>query len=566
MKKQLCIFLSVVIALGWLTGCGRREAEVANKEKTQLTIGVFDGGLGSEWVYTLKKRFEKKYEETSFEEGKKGVEIRVTESAAFTQTGMENNIDSFNENIIFAEGASATYFAKKGNFLDVTDVATKPLSYDFVTGETDSQAAETSTVESKLSEAQKEYYSAIEGKYYALPTTEKFFGIAYDIELFEENNLFFAPDGSFVKDKDAARSGGPDGREETVYDNGLPATYDQFFELCDRILSLDPNLIPVMWGGNVQEYVNSLLIALAADYEGVEQMELNYNYDGVMSHHVSSVDESGAPVISSDPIAITAENGYELYKLPGRYYALKFIERLVSNPGYYNNKTATSTSFTHKDAQGQFVMGKYSEKIQRAAMLIDGNWWQSEAKGVFNDLAAQHGEEASVKNRRFGLMPLPKVKEAGEYTILQLTGDIAFINAKTPAEKVNLAKAFLQFCYTEESLVEYTTVTNVCRAVDYEMGDKKEELSAWGKTMVDMHENARKAIQDSASPMMQNYSTDLWYSPRLWLSTVNGETFTYPATAMINENIKAEDYFEGLSAYWTESVWKNHFKSVQKGR
>lgn len=565
MKKQLCVLLSVVITLAGLTGCGRREVEETNKDKTQLTIGVFDGGLGSEWVYTLKKRFEKKYENYSFEEGKKGVEIKVTESASFTQTGMENNIDSFSENLIFAEGASATYFAKKGNFLDISDVVTKPLSYDFVTGETDPNAVDTNTIESKLSEAQRNYYSAIDKKYYALPTTEKFFGIAYDLELFEENNLFFAPDGTFVKDKDAARSSGPDGKEETTYDNGLPVTYDQFFKLCDKIISLDSHMIPVMWGGNVQEYVNSLLIALTADYEGVKQMELNYNYDGVMSHHVSSIDEAGNPVISEEPVTITAENGYELYKLPGRYYALKFIEKLVSNPQYYN-KTATSTSFTHKDAQGQFVMGKYSDKMQRAAMLIDGNWWQSEAKGVFNDLAAQYGDEASIKNRKFGLMPLPKVNEVGDYTLLQLTGDIAFINAKIPTQKENLAKAFLQFCYTDESLIEYTTITNVCRAVNYSMGEKKEELSTWGKTMVDMHENAQKALQDSASQIMQNYSTDLWYSPKLWLSTVNGETFTYPATAMINEKIKAEDYFNGLTAYWTENVWKNHFKSVQKGR
>ena len=560
MKKWLCLTLSAVMAAGLLAGCGESEPQ-EKSDKTQITVGVFDGGLGSDWVYAAKKRFEEQYKDYSFEEGKKGVNIQVTASKSFTQTGMENNIDSFSEHIIFAEGASASYFAKKGNFLDITDVVTQPLSYDFATGQVREDAAEETTIESKLSETQRAYYSAIDGKYYALPTTEKFFGIAYDIELFEENNLYFAPDGSFVKDKDAERSPGPDGKPETEYDNGLPATYDQFFALCDRILAVDPDLIPVMWGGNVQEYVSSLLIALTADYEGAEQMELNYSFDGTLNHQVTSFDGTGKPVISNTPVAITADNGYELYKAPGRYYALTFMERLMSNPNYYN-KTAMSASFTHKDAQGQFAMGKYSDKMQRAAMLIDGNWWQSEAKGVFNDLAAQYGEEASMKNRRFGLMPLPKVEETGDYTILQLTGDIAFINAKIPEEKVSAAKAFLQFCYTEESLIEYTAVTNVCKAVDYSMGDRKSELSSWGQTMVDMHENAKKAVQDSASRIMQNYSTDLWYSPKLWLSTVSGETFTYPSTAMSGQGVTAQEYFEGLSTYWTETVWKNHFKNV----
>ena len=94
------------------------------------------------------------------------------------------------------------------------------------------------------------------------------------------------------------------------------------------------------------------------------------------------------------------------------------------------------------------------------------------------------------------------------------------------------------------------------------MGDAYDGLSTWGKSMVDLHQNANFAYQDSASKIMQNYSVDLWYSPRLWMSVANGKTYTYPSTAMINDSVTAQAYFEGMSAYWTESVWKNHFQNV----
>ena len=128
--------------------------------------------------------------------------------------------------------------------------------------------------------------------------------------------------------------------------------------------------------------------------------------------------------------------------------------------------------------------------------------------------------------------------------------------------KVNLVKEFLQYCYTDKALAAYTKTTSICRPVAYDMGDSYNELSSWGKYMVDLHQNAQFAYQDSSSKIMQNYSVDLWYSPRLWYSVTNGKTYTYPSTAMINDSVSAKDYFEGLESYWTPSVWKNKFQNV----
>lgn len=548
----------ICAALAGCTGRAPEGSEPVNTDQLQLYIGVYEGGLGSDWVYALKKDFEDKYADVTFGD-KKGVQLRISESKAFTGEFGTSGTVNMSQEVIFAEGAATLYCAERGDFLDISDVVTKPLNYDFVRKSTGS--GESATIESKLNQDQRDYYSAIDGKYYALPTAEAYMGLAYDIEVFEDNNLYFAPDGSFVTGPDAERSSGPDGDPSTEWDNGLPQTYEQFYTLCAKIKN-DLKMIPVMWGGALQEMVSFLLLSLEADNVGAEQMYLNYDYDGTLEKPITSFDGSGNPQFGAD-VPITAATGYELYKQSGKYYALKFIEGIIEN-GYYNVDNGTSSAFTHQDAEGVFVSAKYNTNMTRAAMLVDGNWWQSEAKGVFADWEAEKGAEASMQNRKFGMMPFPKAsaEELGPMTLLTYQGHVGFINSHIDAEKVDIAKAFLQYCYTEEALRTYTVTTNICRPVTYDMGDAYDQLSTHGKMCVDLHTSANKVSMESASKINRNYNTQIWYAPELWKSTVGGTTYTYPSLAMINNGISAEDYFMGMRAYWTPSVWSATFKNV----
>lgn len=98
--------------------------------------------------------------------------------------------------------------------------------------------------------------------YYAIPHYSAYTGIIYDIDLFDENLYYFAktPTGSaleelFVADNTVARSAGPDGVEGTD-DDGLPATYDEFFKLCEYIKQ--GAATPLVWtGANYKDYLNS---------------------------------------------------------------------------------------------------------------------------------------------------------------------------------------------------------------------------------------------------------------------------------------------------------------------
>lgn len=561
MKRNIKI-LSICLMTTMLSttmSCDRDEPGTSiNKNKTQLYVGVYEGGLESGSMYKIANEFEKKYEDVYFEDGKKGVEVIFLEGRY--GDSIANTISDSLEDLYFDTAASALYLHSQNKVLDLTELYSTPMNYDFVTKTTDENES-SKTFYDIIRSDRREYYKEND-KFYGYPGYSQYFGITYDIDMFEEYNLYFAKDGGFVKSKNDARSAGPDGNYETTFDNGLPATYDDFFALCDKIVSL--GMTPIMWGGTVQEYVNSLLTALATDYDGKEQAELNYSYDGVATSLIKSIEQDG--IVLGEPTTITAKNGYELYKQAGRYYALSFLSRLVSNKDYYNYLDATSPSFSNIDAQDQYLNSKRSSSRKRTAMLIEGSWWNKEAAGTFLSMAAEYGESDSQASRRFGLLSLPKAtadKVGEKFTVLErATGD-GFINASIPEYKKNLALSFIQHMFKEESCITSLQLDCETRAVEFSLNDSQyNSLNSWAKTMYDLKENAITATMYSNSNMMKLYSSDLWYSPNLWNSTVNGTSYTYPSKAMIDSKISAKNYFDGLAKYMSKGVWESKFSSA----
>ncbi len=527
--------------------------------KTKLYFGVYDAGTGTESAYEVGKRFAAKYADVSFEEGKTGVQVKIV--PAKYGTGLEREIADLTVDVFIGTSANARFLAEEGLLMDISDVYTKPFAYDFVRKTTDPNGS-TMTFKDFLRTDLQDYYQMDDGKWYGFPDETEYQGIVYDIDLFEEQNLYFAKNGGFVTSKTDERSAGPDGDYETTYDNGLPATFDDFFTLCDKIVDLE--MTPILWGGNVQEYVSAMMTALAADVDGKTQTELNYSYSGTATTLIASFDDNGNPVLA-DPEPISTQNGYLLYKTEGRYYALKFLERLLSNTDYYSSEDATNGQFDHTMAQDEYLLSKYGEVRERTAMIIEGNWWQKEALGTFEEMEGEHAED-SVNERRFAMMPFPKAtpEKVGEPFVLleRCVGD-GFVNANVPEYKVDLVKAFVQFLFTEESCKKNLEINGKCRPVNLTLEDEEyNALTPWGKNSYDLSRNAVTATMYSKSEIMQVYSQRLWYSPYLWNSKYGERTYTYPTKAMIDDGVSALNYFNGMSTYWTAERWQDTFKGV----
>ena len=554
MKKIAMIGLAALLAFGSVacSGGGGGGNKKIDATKTQLNVTTFEGGYGTAWLEAVKARFEEAYAEVELEPGKKGVQVWIKEDRNLTHELLVQNLEGSEQEVFFTEAVNYGDLQERGLLYDISSMVTGTI------------AGETTSIEGKMRDVHKDYFKADDGKYYGIPFYEANYGIVYDVDLFEKELLYFAAEGKgdkngFVKTENTARSNGPDGKAGTS-DDGLPATYDEFFKLCDNMVS--KGITPITWNGKNPQYVNALVEALQADYEGQESMFVNYSNDGTVEL-VESINDDGS--LNMYEVDITEENGYLTWtRQAGKYYGLKFVERLTANENYYVKKDVVSPSYEHLDAQNAFITGKFIDSNPTYGMLIDGSWWHNESSNTFKAAAKKFGEQkAGAMARRFGFMPLPKAtqeKVGEDFNILEVNRSICFVNGNLEAKKATVVKEFLQFCHTNKSLAEFTSKTYTCKPYTYTMTEA--ELNAipyWGRELYRMHNEANFMTTYSSAPLYQlneNAYTQYW-NAEMFKSSKSGNGVV--TEAMILNKVSAKDYFNGLAEYLTEARWQREF-------
>ncbi|MDD6995163.1 MAG: hypothetical protein SPH68_02230 [Candidatus Borkfalkiaceae bacterium] len=566
--KTLSAVISLFVLGSSVAGCSRGGDEVKiNHDMSQLYVGF--GFSDDSFLPQLAKEFEEAYKDVEFEPGKKGVQVFINSNGKFSETGtIYSNLSSYQEEIVIAEQLELNRLVKQNLVAEITDAVKTPISSNAYSEKVD--LGETQSIEDKMADAYKDYYGK-DGKYYAVPYTESTIGIIYDVDLFDKEGLYFARAGKgnsdgFVEEEYTVDdlSAGPDG-EYGTYDDGLPATYDDYFRLC-KYMQLEFAITPVIWGGKVQTYPVTFMTSLYADYEGERQMRLNYDFNGTANDLVcvenGKVQYNADGTLKTYSTAISASNGYELYKQSGRYYALSFLERLV-NSEYYNSGDCFGGTVDHLTAQGKFLLSK--AKNEPTAMLIDGTWWQSEARksNVFSDMAEKYGSQYALENRNFAFMPLPKAtsdKVGEKQTTMMFIDSMAFVNGNVKAEKKALCELFLKYMHTRQSLLQYIQVTGQMKPFEIELTQEEYNgLTGFGKSSYNIHKYTNLLLPLSYNDVF--CTAKYLFSPngmQVWQSA-NGEI----VTSMIkNDGITAEQHFLDIINYRSAVKWDEYFKGV----
>ena len=244
-KKVASIMLAAALSLGTfgvLAGCGEVISGEIDETKSQLYVGNYDGGVGTQWLYDAADRFEEMFATTEFEPGtgKVGVEVHVDPNKRnYHGSSLLNNMASSTDHVFFTQSIQYGTYATSGALVDLSDIAYQPLTQF---GEEESSA-------DKIDPAMLDYLD-LDGAIYSLPHYRLFTGIQYNVDLFEYYGFYFNEEGDFVRpgstDAEDPRGTGPDGIDGTV-DDGLPATYDQFFELCGYMI--ERGVTPMIWSG-----------------------------------------------------------------------------------------------------------------------------------------------------------------------------------------------------------------------------------------------------------------------------------------------------------------------------
>lgn len=559
-KITACI-LTAMLCCSAASACGTEGNEGTEKidnTRTQIYVYNFYGGFGSDWLSEAKKRFEELHkDDEGWEEGKKGVQVMLNNKKESLMS-ISSQILGNRDEVYFTEYAYYYTLKAEGVLGDITDVVTGSLS-DY---------GENGTILNKYSDEQKNYYGIEESDgthYYALPHYSGYSGLIYNKDLFDSEGYYFAKTpsdstryGVFVDPYNTEKSAGPDGEYGTE-DDGLPATYDEFFLLCDYIK--DGGTTPVIWNGfDYKNYLNNLVQALAADYEGVDQSMMNYTFRGTPQNLVKSVDNGVAVTGAGEEL--TDANGWQLKKQAGNYYALSFLEKLMNNDAYHNT-LAFNSSFSHMNAQEDFLYAGNDGQTRPIAMLCDGIWWEAEAKDTFKALTDSKGDKFSKYNRHFGFMPLPHAtaqkaeQTAGKpndekFTLYDGIYSLCFMKANVAEWKQPLVKDFIRFMYTDASLKEFTKITNTVKALNYTLSEAdKAELTPFGRSLVELKDKSRIVYPFSNNSLYVN-NQSFFATSQQYRSQIGSNTYEWCSEAIHEKKISAKDYFNGMETYYKD--------------
>ncbi|MBQ8294836.1 MAG: hypothetical protein IJX87_00220 [Clostridia bacterium] len=517
-------------------GCGKKGANV-DSSKAQLHISNFNGGVGNEWLNKVINRFCADYATYKFTDDTQGVQVWV-DNHTNDGSKIEASIEGAQQSIYFLEQTTYYNFVYNDLLLDITDMVQEKLT----------KYGENRSIEDKMTKEQIDFFKTSEGKYYGLPHYEGIYGITYDADLFEAQSLYFDAEGNLgKKSTDSGLGLGPNGKTGVIdgvdysKDDGLPATYQQFFDLCKMLKKR--GVAPMTWSGLNKFYSTLFTVAMKTDFEGLEQGTLMYTLNGTATKLVESISEDGV-VTYKEPTAISEANASEIYSSAGGYYALKFMEEIIKNK-WYDTANGFNEAITQKGAQEIFLQSRYMGEIEDVAMLVEGNWWMEEATKVFNDMSDIPGTSKTERNLKF--MPYPKATEAqvGEkQTILSANNTLAGINANIAGDedKVRLAKMFLQYCQTDESLIEFVETTNMFRGFQFDIPEARyNALTPYAKSNVDMMRTSDIVYPYAATDAFYNHAASL--DPA---HVFNVETGYQIPIVSFNEGKTALDYFNKL--------------------
>ncbi len=562
-KKVMAVAMAALSLATVCSACGGRNPFIASDEtqkdvdtsKTQLQVGCYAGGYGRAWLDAAIARFEAQYAQESFETDKKGVQIHVDYQKSYANQS-QATMDGMKQSVIFTEQIFFNDYIINGKFLDISDIVTQSLS-DVSGGK------ETGKIEDKLTQEQQKAYKAYDGKYYCLPHYESFGGLSIDADLFAEKNLYVSnksigndyDEFGCIKDEFGIKSNGPDGKSGT-YDDGLPATYEEFFQVCDKMV--DCGIDPFIWTGGFPEYVNLLPIALYADGAGAEGFSTTYDFDS-NGKQVQVYDEN----MQKQNVVITNENAYLMKQQVAKYDAIDFMRKIVENDASYVNENAKSGACTHEGAQRYFIAGK-----KKTGFLIEGNYWYNEAKPVFEEMVSDKGDEKySADNRNFQWIPLPRATSVApndyKITTVDRNYSCAFINANVQSDPVKerLSKLFLKFCYTKESLIEFTVESGATKGLNYQLTEAEEatmvsKLNTYEKSVWDFRSRANVLYPISDSQILINNQRSFNLIDADWTVTVNDAKHVTPYAAL-KAGVSVTDYFK--AGWIKESDWTRSF-------
>ena len=229
---------------------------------------------------------------------------------------------------------------------------------------------------------------------------------------------------------------------------------------------------PIIMSGACIDYAFFLVDGIWAALAGKDQIKtiysLNSNGQKIVEVVTGYTDEdlfydgSGLKKPTTEMIAIDESNGYKIYDMASRYYALCALE-LIYKEGWFEESFFKSSTKTNVQAQYSFI------NEAKAGILYDASFWCSEAvrNGNFETYFRQHpGEE----ERNVSFMPLPTILDGSveegqgkKQALLDVGASQLFVSKRVENNegKKKAVMDFLKFLYSDAELAAFTETTGL---------------------------------------------------------------------------------------------------------
>lgn len=518
MKKLLKTFttliLSVVTVLTFFA-CGDNNTVKPWGNKIRIDVSLYSGGYGTDWFIELADKFnssQDKYYINKLPDNK-------TDIYSISQKIIAGIIEA---DIFIVNSSDIGSLINNDKLIDLTEI------YGM------KHEGEDTTVKDKIYDYNFYYDSySKDGRLYALPYTDGISGIIYDHDLFEKKGLLLRDNST-----ESGLTKGRDGLEGT-YDDGLPVTYEEFKNLVERIKYMQ--MIPFVVSDSIETGLTEPIAeTIWAQYDGITNYKISFSYNGTYV-----MPSTGAQT------EITPETGYKLFSeglMEGRLKSATFFkEMLLDSDNTYNR-----SGMSHTDAQGVFLT---SHATKRIAMLLDGAWWENEAKPSFAADARNTGEQWAYGNRDFRMMPLPSFEgeskeSSGKNYFCSYGEGSVFALKQDDKEKEAGIIEFLKEYTKDENLRNFTKSSGAKLPFIYDYSDEDiKHFTPFTKNMLEiMSSPSTQIIRGKGYTFIYNYR-----KPLRWEVRINGTT----ASSLMNTMRKGSvsDYALALKNMFNSENW-----------
>lgn len=546
------------------TACNKGgEGEKVDTSRTQLYVNVRNCGIGREFLDNLKATYEKMNPD---------VQVMISTQDSLDDAGLKTLETMDKMDVVFAPNFILNDFVSLNNqtsdyFADITDIVTE--------GGDDS-------IMSRMYREEKDYHNigtVAQPKFYSLPWYVSYHGTVYDVDLFEEKNFYDIEGyaGLDCEEGTADDFWGPDGKENT-YDDGLPATWEDMKLLLDEMSG--NNITPFTWT-SYSGYSPAWLSSIWANYEGADNFSLLGSVNGTYKYSEDTKWLSGGTENAETGVkelAVSMSNGNLMAYQNGKKAALEVAEYIITNKLF--SARATGNSQNHYEAQTEYLFSaelcKTDSKVQRIAFLLEGSWWENEAKESFAEMAEAYNKKYAYGTRRFGYFPWPKFVGSSDIpdqvnmaTTLMggvVTNRVNACAVNKKSKQLALAKDFVKFAYSRQGNAIFTTSSGVLAPFDYTL--TKDEVNSLTSFQKSLYEISREETTQKVSGYTRTgaiYTASSYISGIFSFSAKDaiGNKYSEPFTAFTtstgaNKVTTAEGYMDLVKTLvdTNKTIWK----------